>query len=354
MSAGHITSRTLVVSDHFIGGTHYADALTAIDPAAPVRIVEWAGDKGSQHHVQQEMEWHGVDAAPLPTEIVDALGDAQVLALHFAPVPAAVFDNAADLRAVVVARAGLENVDIPAATAHGVAVSGVGGRNASGVAELALGMMISEGRDVARSDALIKSGGWRPDLAPPGHEVGGSTIGMVGFGHVGHQLADRLRGFKVRLLIADPYVDSAAVQGYPGAELVGLDTVFRESDFVVVQARLTAETERFIGKEQFGLMKPTAVFINVARSRLVDYDALYDALAGGRIAGAGLDVHEDEPLPVDSPWRQLPNTTLTPHYAGDTDVTNARSTRLVAEKIAELDATGRIAGAANAAALGWT
>lgn len=348
-----ISSRVLAVGDHFIAAGLYADALRAIDPAADVRLVDWAGDKSAQHHAQQQMEWHGVTAAPVPAEVIDAVGDAEVLALHFAPVPAVLLDAGTSLRAVVVARAGLENVDVDAASRNGVAVCGVAGRNASGVAELALGMMISEGRDVARSDAMIRAGGWRPDAAPPGREVGDSTVGMIGFGNVGHHLAERLRGFGVRLLVADPYLDAERLASYDRAEQTDLDTVFRESDFIVVQARLTKETERFIGAAQFALMKPTAYFVNVARSRLVDYGALYDVLSTGRIAGAGLDVYDDEPLAADSPWRRLPNTTMTPHFAGDTDVTNQRSTRLVADKIRELDTTGRIADAANAAALGW-
>ncbi len=349
-----ISSRVLAIGDHFIPATAYADALRGIDPRADVRTVDWAGDKGSQHHVQQQMEWHGVDAAPVPVEIIDALGAAEVLTLHFAPIAAAVLTAGAPLRAVVVARAGLENVDLGTATANGVAVTGIAGRNASGVAELALGMMLSEGRDIARSDELIRAGGWRPELAPPGREVGASTVGMIGFGQVGRQLADRLSGFGVRLLIADPYADPAAVASYDRTELVDLDTVFGTADFIIVQARLTPETERFIGAAQFALMKPTAYFINVARSRLVDYDALYDVLVTGRIAGAGLDVHDHEPLSADSGWRTLPNVTMTPHFGGDTDVTNERSARLVAEKVLELDTTGRIATAVNAAALGWT
>jgi D-3-phosphoglycerate dehydrogenase len=330
---------TLVIGDHFIAAAHYVAALreTCGDDFGPVRTIDWAGTKAEQHHVQQQMEWHGVDAAPLPAEVIEA---------------AALLEAGKKLRAVVVARAGLENVDIEAATGRGIAVSGVSGRNASAVAELALGMMLSESRGIARSDAMIKSGGWREPLAPAGTEVAHSTVGLVGFGQVGRQLAQRLAGFHVRLLVADPYVEESDLRAYD-AERVSLAEVFGASDYVVLVARLTPETERFIGAEQFGLMKPTSFFFNVARSRLVDYDALYDALAGGSIAGAGLDVYDQEPLDTGSRWRGLGNVTLTPHYGGDTRQTNLTSTRLVAEAIAELAQTGRIAQAANAAALGW-
>lgn len=344
---------TLVVGDHFIATTHYVSALTELLGAdfGPVRTIDWTGTREAQHQIQQQMEWHGVAAAPAQPELLDAVGEAEILCLHFAPVPAALLEAGKRLRAVVVARAGLENVDIAAASARGVAVAGVSGRNASAVAELALGMMLSESRGIARSDALIRSGGWRDPQTPPGREVGHSTVGMVGFGQVGRQLAQRLSGFHVRLLVADPYVSD--LRAYD-AEASTLEEVFRLSDYVVLQARLTAETERFINADLFKLMKPTAYFINAARSRLVDYDALYETLAQGRIAGAGLDVYDTEPLPADSPWRSLPNVTLTPHFGGDTQETNVTSARLVAELAAELAGTGRIGSAVNAEALGWT
>ncbi|MGW5361523.1 2-hydroxyacid dehydrogenase [Actinopolymorpha pittospori] len=345
--------RTLVIGDHYIPAAPYVDALTAqgLDPAG-IRTLDWAGGKADQHAAQQRMEHEGPNAVPVPTEIVEAVGDAEALALHFAPVPAAVLDAGEALRAVVVARTGLENIDVAAATERKVAVVPVHGRNASGVAELAMGLMISEGRDVARADASVKAGGWRKDFGGPGTEIGGSTVGLVGFGHVGRELARRLSGFDVRLLVSDPYVSDDTLAAH-AAVRADLDTVFRESDFVHVLARLTPETERFIGAEQFALMKPTAYFVNTSRSRLVDHDALYAALAAGRIAGAGLDVYDSEPLPADSPWRHLDNVTLTTHFGGETHTTNLRSARLVAQAIAELDRSGRVASAVNAVALGW-
>ncbi|MEQ7007818.1 NAD(P)-dependent oxidoreductase [Actinopolymorpha sp. B17G11] len=348
-----MTTRVLVVGDHFIPAEHYVDALSDVGiDSAGIRTVDWAGSKADQHAAQQQMEHKGPDAVPAPAEVRDAVGDAQVLALHFAPVPASVLDAGQSLRAVVVARTGLENIDIDAATARGVAVVPVHGRNASAVAELAIGLMLSEARDIARADASVKSGGWRKDFGGPGRELGGSTVGMVGFGHVGRELARKLRGFDVRLLVHDPFVDAGVLRAHD-ARQAGLDTVFRESDFVHVLARLTSQTERFITAEHFASMKPTAYFVNTSRSRLVDYAALLLACKANRIAGAALDVFDTEPLPADSPWRRLDNVTITTHFGGDTTTTITRSAHLVAEAVAELDRTGRITTAVNAAALGW-
>ncbi|MGW7366132.1 2-hydroxyacid dehydrogenase [Streptomyces sp. NPDC054841] len=347
--------RLLVIGDNFIPAEVYVRVLAAspVADAVSVRSVDWAGDKAAQHKAQQRMEWNGPDAVPAPTEIVQAVGDAEVLAAHFAPVPSAVLQAGRDLKAVVLARSGTENVDVDAASRLGIAVVRVSGRNASAVAELALGLMLNECRSIARADRSIKNGDWRKSFPRQGTEVGGSTVGFVGFGHVGHELAWRLHGFGCRLLVADPYADEEALHRHH-AERTDLDTVFRESDFVQVTARLTAETERFINARHFSLMKPSAYFVNTSRSRLVNTEDLYDALAAGRIAGAALDVYDQEPLPADSPWRTLDNVTLTPHYGGDTLTTNATSARLVAEAVAELHASGRCRGAVNAHALGWT
>lgn len=339
---------TLVVADHYIPATAYTSALTAELGAdfGPVEPVMWSGTKEEQHHLQQRMEWDGPNAVEPPAEILERIGEAEIVVLHFAPIGAPVLAAAPRLRAVVVARAGVENVDLDAATAAGVAVANVAGRNASGVAELSLGLMLSEARDIARADASIKTGGWRAQFPGPFVEIGGSTVGLVGFGHVGRHLAARLAGFGVRLLVADPYADPAAVASH-GGEVVPLDDVFRQSDFISVQARVTPATQRFVGAAQFALCKPSAYFVNVGRSRLVDYDALAYALTSGQLAGAGLDVYDSEPLPADSPFRSLDNVTMTTHFGGDTLTTISRSGALVATAVAEYVRTGQLTGAVN-------
>jgi D-3-phosphoglycerate dehydrogenase len=176
---------------------------------------------------------------------------------------------------------------------------------------------------------------------------------MIGFGHVGVQFARRLAGFGCRLIAYDPYASESVLAAHGVTAVSTPDEVFASSDFVVVQARHTPETDRFIGAAQFALMPPHAYFVNVARSRVVDTAALYDALVAGRIAGAGLDVFDSEPLPPDSPWRRLDNVTLTTHFGGDTVQTNTTSAHLVADAVTEYATTGRVRSAANAEALGW-
>lgn len=336
-------SRVLIVGDHFIPASAYVDAL---DGGHAVATVQWGGTKAEQHAAQHRMELAGPDAVAFPEELRDPIARAEVLALHFAPVSRALMEAAPDLRAVVVARAGVENVDVDAATERGIAVVNVGGRNASAVAELAIGLMLAEARDVARADASIKSGGWRKEFPGAKVELAGATVGLVGFGHVGRALAAKLAGFAPRLLVFDPHV-APEVLAEVGAEAVGIEALFARSDFVSVQARVTPETERFVDAALLARMKPSAYFVNVGRSRLVDTEALLATLQAGAIAGAALDVFDEEPLPEDSPWRALDNVTLTTHYGGDTEGTNATSARLVADAVAELARTGRAARTVN-------
>jgi D-3-phosphoglycerate dehydrogenase len=196
--------------------------------------------------------------------------------------------------------------------------------------------MLTEVRNIARADAGIRAGRWPKRFPRPAYDIGGRTVGLIGYGHVARQLASRLLGFEVRLLVYDPYVDAATIASYGGEKVEEMERIFRESDFVSLDARLTDETRRFIRREHFELMKPTAYFINNARSRMVRYDDLYEVLKEGRIAGAALDVHDDEPLGKDSPWRKLENVTLTPHIGGSTISTEENTVRMVAEAVREL------------------
>lgn len=331
--------RVLVIGDKFIPASTYVEqwrAKAQSDAAfSDVELIpiEWDLDKAEQHRLQQVMEWDGANAVEPPAEILEAVSNVDAIVMHFAPVGKAVIEAAKNLRLIAVARAGLENVDQDAAAAAHVAVTGVVGRNAAAVAELAIGLMLSECRNIARADQSVKSGGWRKTFGPPMVELGESTIGIVGWGQVARHLGRKLSGLSHRIIVHDPYTNPDDIRA-AGAEVVGFDEVFQNSDFVHVMARLTPETERFIGQKQFAMMKPTAYFINTARSRLVDYDALYQALATNKIAGCGLDVFDDEPLAEDSPWRSLDNVTMTTHYGGDTTGTNNTSARLVLEAIA--------------------
>lgn len=331
--------RVLVVGDQFIPSTDYTKQLARVAADFPildtidVHTIEWNLAKAEQHRLQQVMEWEGANAVAAPPEMIAGLEGVHALVAHFAPINADIINHAPDLKCIAVARAGLENVDHEAAQQRGIRVSGIQGRNAAAVAELAIGLMLAECRNIARADHSVKNGNWRKEFSVPMVELGESTIGIIGAGQVAARLVSKLQGLAATILVHDPFVTPEAIAAM-GATSATFDEVFRSSDFVHIMARLTPETERFIGRDQFAMMKPTAYFINTARSRLVDYDALLHALQSGVIAGAGLDVFDEEPLPADSPWRALDNVTMTTHYGGDTTGTNMTSARLVWRAIA--------------------
>jgi len=341
----------LVVGDKFIPTESYAEYLEG--SGLDARYIDWSGEKAEQHALQTIMEHQGPNSVGTPQEMLENIAEAEAIAFHFAPVTKELLDAAPRLKLISVARTGVENIDVEEATRRGIGVVQALGRNAGAVAELQIALMLAESRNVARADASVKAGGWRKDFPGARVEIHGRTVGMVGFGHVGRIFSERISGFQPKLLAFDPYASDDALAASGVARAESLEQVFRESDFVLVQARLTPETERFIGAEQFALMKPEAYFINVSRSRLVDYDALYDALAEGRISGAGLDVFDAEPLDEDDRFRSLDNVTITTHFGGDTEDTNAMSARLVAEAILEFRESGRIERALNARELGW-
>jgi phosphoglycerate dehydrogenase-like enzyme len=166
-------------------------------------------------------------------------------------------------------------------------------------------------------DRLVRSGRWDLAGAYCGNEPWRKTLGVVGFGNTGSELARLVRPFEMRVLCADPFL-TAARAGELGGELVGLDELLRRSDFVCVHALLTEQTRRLIGERELGLMKPSAYLINCARGPIVDQAALIRALQAHRIAGAGLDVFEEEPLPLDSPLIGLDNVMLSPHTMAHT------------------------------------
>jgi D-3-phosphoglycerate dehydrogenase len=176
---------------------------------------------------------------------------------------------------------------------------------------------------------------------------------MVGFGHVGRSMARKLSGFNPTILVFDPYANEADLAKYNAKRVANIEDVFKESDFVLCQARLSPETERFINKRLFDLMKPTSYFINVSRSRLVNQQDLLDTLKAGKISGAGVDVFDSEPLDVNDEFRKLDNITMTTHFGGDTEGTNKYSAKLCADAITSFVTTGKVPWAVNAKELGW-
>ena len=246
------------------------------------------------------------------------------------------FQEAPTLRFVALCRAALNQVDLEAATEHGVTVAHTPGRNAQAVAELVLGLMLSLARHIPQAHQHLSALRWEdpvePYLAFQGRELAGATLGVIGLGEIGRRVARMGRGLGMRVLAHDPYVQpntrSAAT-----VTLTTLEELLQQSDFVTVHVPETPETTPLLDDRRLGLMRPSAYLVNVTAPAVVEQTALATALREGRLAGAAMDVHESHPIPPNSPFLGLPNVILTPHIGGATTETVARHSQMVVEDL---------------------
>jgi phosphoglycerate dehydrogenase-like enzyme len=241
-------------------------------------------------------------------------------------VKRAAFAHGAE-RLVVIGRsgAGYDKIDLAACTEHGVAVFNAPLALNHSTASAALLFMLALAKRLPEQERVVRAGRWDRQTEVLGSEIFGRTVGIVGLGHSGRELVRLLAPFQMRVLAYSPHADAALAEAL-GVRLTTIDELLAESDFVSLHCRLTPETRGLIGGGQLALMKASAYLINVGRGELVDQPALVGALRDRKIAGAGLDVFEVEPLPVDDPLIQLDNVILTPHWlASTTDVWAATS-----------------------------
>jgi D-3-phosphoglycerate dehydrogenase len=261
-------------------------------------------------------------------ERLQALDGCEAVVASIEPYTADVFDSAPMLRHVSRIGIGYDAVDLAAATAHSVVVSNTPGANATAVADFTLGLLLAVARWIPSHDRNIRNGVWHAQI---GADVWQKTIGIVGLGNIGRGVARRARGFDMRVLAYEPYPDLAFVKEH-GVELVSIDEVFRQSDFVTLHLPASAETENTVNARTLGLMKPTAYLINAARGPLVDEDALYTTLKEKQIAGAALDVRVIEPS-TDGRFNELDNVVQAPHAAGSTPIAATTSITAAAENV---------------------
>lgn len=269
-----------------------------------------------------------------PDEVVDFIGEAEIFVTQLSPLSEAMMRRLPALKLVAVSRGGPINIDMAAAKAHSITVVNVPGRNASAVAEFAIGAILAETRLIRAGHEALRKGEWRGDLYRAdrtGRELSEMTVGVIGYGNIGTKVVRLLRAFGCRILVTDPYVQLSADDRNGGVELVALDELLSRSDVITLHPRVTEETRGMIGKDAIARMKPGVILVNTARGPLVDYDALYDALVSGHIGSAMLETFAVEPVPADWPLLQLPNVTLTPHIAG----ASVRTVTYAAEQAAE-------------------
>ncbi len=239
-------------------------------------------------------------------------------------------EAAKGLKVIARAGVGLDNVDIPAATAAGIMVVNAPTSNIVSAAELAIALLLASARHVAPAHNALMNGKWARSKYT-GAELFEKTLGVVGFGRIGQLVAQRMQAFGMKVIAYDPYLQpSRAAQ--LGVDLVSLDQLLAESDFITIHLPKTKETANLIGVEALKKVKPSVRIINAARGGVLDEAALYEALTQGRVAGAGLDVFATEPC-VDSPLFKLENVVATPHLGASTDEAQERAGIAVAVSV---------------------
>lgn len=307
--------------------------LVMLDPATPERL----------ERLQQFLPdgWHIATAASRGAEDqLAALQGADFAVTGDVPVTPAMF-AAPGLRAVHKWGVGYDNIDLPAAQAHGVRVFRTTGSNAVAVAETTLGMILAVNRNLVRGHVGISGGTWRKgELAPSSMTLSGKTVGIIGMGYIGMALARLLRGFGCRVLYTKRTPLSAAEQAESGAEFAPLDELLGASDIVTLNCELNDSTRNLIDKDALARMKPGAVLVNAARGGILVEADLAEAITSGHLRGAAIDVFAVEPITPDNPLIGLDRVIVTPHLGAiSADNFAPTVTRMIANLKAVEDGT---------------
>ena len=282
-----------------------------------------------------------------PEELLKIIPQYEGLVIRSATkVTAEIIEAATNLKVVGRAGIGLDNVDVTAASKHGIVVMNAPDGNATTAAEHAIAMMVSLARNIPQATASMKEGKWEKKKFM-GRELTGKTLGIIGIGRIGSIVADRAQGLKMKVIAYDPHMPEDLVKKL-GVELTTIDEVCRKSDFISVHVPMTKDTRHLISAPQFKNMKKDAMFIDCARGGVVDEEALFEALSSGEIGGAALDVFEVEPTTKENcPLLSLDNFICTPHLGASTSEAQENVAVTIAKQISEYLRTGVVSNAVN-------
>jgi D-3-phosphoglycerate dehydrogenase len=344
--------RILVVGDSYCPAKHFVSAFATLAESHDVRFMDivsqpdWTASTPSERSIR---EYLGT-----PDQLADVLDGDDVLVVQGAPVTDRVMAANPSLRLICCARGGPVNVDLAAATALGIPVVTTPAKNADAVAELTIALMVMIARRVPEAIRHAESGDpiFHDNYEGAdwfGRELGGHTLGVIGYGAIGRRVAARGRSMAMRVLAFDPYVDETSLTN--GIALCDLPTLLRSSDFVSIHARLTPDNHGMFSSAEFEAMPRGSYVINTARHELVDEAALLQALATGQLAGAALDVATPSPAVGRHPLLSFPNVMLLPHVGGATYETLRRGAEMAAAEIERFGAGLPLLNRANGAAL---
>jgi D-3-phosphoglycerate dehydrogenase len=330
--------KILVVGDSFVTVSDFRMAFSNLSKTNYVRFVEMnerdklVPSSPSENNIKEYLG--------NPKQLIEELKsepNIECLVVHGAPVTDEVMDATSTLKLIACARGGPVNVDVSSATKRGIPIIAAPGKNSDAVADLTIALMIMLSRNLTRAINYVKT---KQIVGADnfegnqffGHELGGKTIGLIGYGRVGSKVAKRALAFGMNVLVYDPYVDRSLIEA-PGIFVTDLDSLIRNSDYVSLHARESKENENLIGEKQFKMMKKESYFINTARASMVDENALYNALKNKTIAGAALDVIRYDPNRPVNPLIELDNIIITPHIGGATFETTKKGADIIAKQL---------------------
>ena len=288
------------------------------------------------HAAAEDVEVWPLDSAPPKSVLIDRASRVDgILCLLTDPMDAEVIVAAGEkLKVISQMAVGFDNIDIRSATARRIPVGNTPGVLTETTADMAWALMMAAARRVAEADRQVRQGVWHPwgPHVLTGLDVFGATMGIIGMGRIGQAVARRSKGFEMTVLYTD-IQRRPDLEAELGIRFVELDELLRTADFISLHSFLSADNYHMIGAPEFGKMKPTAILINTARGGLVDPAALTEALQQGRIAAAGLDVFEPEPIPANHPLLSLDNVVIAPHIASASKQTRLRMAMMAAENL---------------------
>ena len=281
-----------------------------------------------------------------PEQLRECIGEYDALVMRSGTkLTAPIIEAAANLKVIGRAGVGVDNIDLEAATKKGIIVMNTPGGNTLSTAEHTLAMILALSRRLPAANSSLKAGRWEKKKFT-GVELFGKSLGIIGLGRIGAELARRVQSFGMQVMAYDPYINMEAAQRL-GVKVVELPQLLAQSDYVSLHLPLTARTRHIIDKEAIGRMKPGARLINCARGGLVDEQALVEALENGRLAGAALDVFEQEPLPADHPLLKMPQLVLTPHLGASTAEAQQKVSLDIASQVVDFLLNGVVSNALN-------
>lgn len=291
--------------------------------------------------------WPAWTPPPYDTILAEARRSVALLTLLTDRIDCNLISSARSLRIISQYAVGYDNIDVECATKHGVYVTNTPGVLADATADLTWALILAVSRRIVEADKAVRSGewyktgtGWHP-MYMLGMEVTGKTLGIIGLGRIGREVARRAKGFKMKVLYYKRRRLAPEEEKELGVEYRSLEDLLKESDIVTIHVPLTEETRGLIGERELRMMKDTAILVNTSRGPVVDEEALIKALTKGWIAGAGLDVFNQEPLPPDHPLTKLDNVVLAPHIGSATWETRTRMAEKAVENLIAF-AEGRV------------